>query len=190
MAIAIIGWGSLICSPGSFSLASRWHRDGPSLPLEFARVSGGNRLTLVISDGSPVLQTYWALASSDDMSTVIADVRLREGSTRIHSAVRDRVQNSETIPVVAANMIEWLAQHPDLTGCVWTGLTSNWLEKRGRVFSEEDALDYLTGLPDQTAAKQYIENAPMQIQTPLRRIIRDRLGWVDAVLPQNLFAND
>jgi hypothetical protein len=39
--IAIIGWGSLISSPGSLLLSSRWHTDGPLLPVEFARVSSG-----------------------------------------------------------------------------------------------------------------------------------------------------
>jgi hypothetical protein len=50
-AIAVIGWGSLIWCPGILRTKSRWHSDGPALPIEFARISGDNRLSLVIHPG-------------------------------------------------------------------------------------------------------------------------------------------
>lgn len=54
MAIGIIGWGSLIWAHGELKLGSRWFHDGPVLPLEFARISKRDRVTLVISNqGSP-----------------------------------------------------------------------------------------------------------------------------------------
>ena len=53
MQVAVIDWGSLISSPGILGLQSRWHHDGPPLPVEFARISRDNRLTLVIHPPSP-----------------------------------------------------------------------------------------------------------------------------------------
>jgi hypothetical protein len=46
MRVSIIGWGSLIWRPEVLQIESRWRRDGPSLPIEFARISGdGKRLS-------------------------------------------------------------------------------------------------------------------------------------------------
>ncbi len=89
---------------------------------------------------------------------------------------------------VRDSMINWLANHPQLQACVWTGLESNWAKERGKNFSVDDALVYLTGLPNSSNARQYIENAPAQIQTPLRQVIREKLGWVDAQLSDELFS--
>jgi hypothetical protein len=52
MKIAVIGWGSLIWCPGSLRIQTAWHNDGPSLPIEFARILKDGRLTLVIRPGS------------------------------------------------------------------------------------------------------------------------------------------
>jgi hypothetical protein len=87
--IAVIGWGSLISSPGVLRVQSRWHRDGPSLPVEFARISSGNRVTLVIHPPSQNQQTLWASAVSGDLAQVRESLREREGTRRldtIHTA--------------------------------------------------------------------------------------------------------
>jgi hypothetical protein len=69
MQIAIIGWGSLIWCPGSLQMKSLWHRDGPILPIEYARISSGDRLTLVIHPGSRNQHTLWTLAASEYLDT-------------------------------------------------------------------------------------------------------------------------
>lgn len=48
MAIAILGWGSLIWCPGNLRIRGPWRHDGPVLPIEFARISADGRLTLVV----------------------------------------------------------------------------------------------------------------------------------------------
>src|SRR5437870_1628490 len=73
MQIAVIGWGSLIWCPGCLRIKSRWHCDGPALPIEFARISGDKRLTLVIHPGSPEettpdQRTYWALSELENLT--------------------------------------------------------------------------------------------------------------------------
>lgn len=39
MKIVVLGWGSLIWNPGDLKINSEWQKDGPTLPIEFARVS-------------------------------------------------------------------------------------------------------------------------------------------------------
>ncbi len=48
MPIAVVAWGSLVWCPGSLAMKTRWRRDGPRLPIEFARISQDDRVTLVI----------------------------------------------------------------------------------------------------------------------------------------------
>ena len=188
MAIAIIGWGSLIWSPGSLVLGSRWFKDGPTLPLEFARISNRDRATLVISEFGSPQRTYWVYASSDNPDSVVSELGRREGTRRIDFTLSDGTVSQGRSVQTGSSMSQWLAGHPELHACVWTGLGSNWIEKRGQAFSVEDALKYLTERPDASEAKEYIQKAPAQIQTPLRQTVRERLGWVDADLPDDLFA--
>jgi len=78
--IAILGWGSLIWDPGEHAIASRWHADGPCLPIEFARKSGGMRVTLVIVPRYEHLsRTYWALSAFGDVGAAAQNLREREG---------------------------------------------------------------------------------------------------------------
>lgn len=60
MKIAILGWGSLIWDKRTLRLAGDWQTGGPVLPIEFSRVSGDGRLTLVIDPlhGVPVTTRF------------------------------------------------------------------------------------------------------------------------------------
>jgi hypothetical protein len=191
MQIAVIGWGSLISSPGALRLQSRWHLDGPSLPVEFARISSRNRLTLVIHPSSRPQQTLWAAAASDDLPQVRENLREREGTQLplIHTASADDVFSDGVAESVKQSVSEWLRQKPYLSGCVWTGLTSNWKKERNCIYSPADALEYLRGLDDPARAREYVQTAPAQIQTEARSAIRAHLGWQDAELPDIWFEN-
>jgi len=46
--IAVIAWGSLVWDPRDLDIEPEWREDGPLLPVEFARFSGRERLTLVL----------------------------------------------------------------------------------------------------------------------------------------------
>ncbi|MDU1189996.1 MAG: hypothetical protein E6990_18890 [Enterobacter sp.] len=48
MKIACLGWGSLIWKSGALPVAGEWQTDGPSLPVEFCRVSDGGELATAI----------------------------------------------------------------------------------------------------------------------------------------------
>src|SRR6266853_6170829 len=91
MQISVVGWGSLIWCPGCLRIKSRWHSDGPALPIEFARISRDKRLTLVIQSGSPEQRTYWALSEFGDLKVARENLQAREGtsSKHIHSLTAD-----------------------------------------------------------------------------------------------------
>jgi hypothetical protein len=191
MKIAILGWGSLIWCPGSIRIRTRWHSDGPSLPIEFARISSDRRVTLVIHPGAPDQTTYWALSGFDKVVAARENLRLREGP-------RCKLEDIHTlVPVdtdyghddVRQRIQRWRSTRREVDAVVWTGLPCKW--KPGEAFSVERAIDYLTSLRGSAAerARQYVCNAPRNIDTPVRRGLRQR-GWSDAELPSILFDED
>jgi hypothetical protein len=205
MQIAVIGWGSLIWCPGCLQIKSRWHSDGPALPIEFARISCDKRLTLVIHHGSPEeptpdQQTYWALMSEfNDPKAARENLQAREGAKNlddIHSVTTDGQVEGAVDPAISARIRKWLDGRQNLKAAIWTGLPTNWPKKRdGKEFTREDAVAYLRKLEcerDQAKATydrahEYVSNAPRQIQTPVRRMMREKKGWKDAELSAILF---
>jgi hypothetical protein len=84
----------------------------------------------------------------------------------------------------------WLRDRRNLQGCVWTGLATNWKERQKSDFSVSQAVQYLKNLPDPSRAREYLQNTPSQIQTPVRIAVREQLLWHDADLSPILFAAD
>jgi hypothetical protein len=212
MTIAIIGWGSLIWRPGALQIESLWRRDGPSLPIEFARISGDGRLTLVIHQESAEVQTYWALSGCETLDGAIENLREREGTvmSRIHCQLssgevyrRDGIRRNVSHGI-SGKVGTWLAGKPELNAAVWTGLLSNWEERReGRTFSVDDALLYVRELEEAVnigreeerrkaevvlkATCEYVRNTPAQVQTAVRRRLSSQQKWADAALSPVLF---
>lgn len=195
--IAVIGWGSLIWCPGTLRIKARWHTDGPALPIEFARISGDNRLTLVIHPGSPEQTTYWAVSECETLAEARENLRLREDTNgrNIHLIASDGQVQGDVEQTIVSRIREWLATHNGIEAAIWTGLTSNWIEKRRRQFTTVDAVEYLRELEDKkdqatdtyNRAREYVSNTPPQIQTPVRKAVQQIRGWSDAKLSANLF---
>ena len=80
MRIAVLAWGSLVWDRRSIGIAGDFEPTGPRLPIEFCRISGGGRLTLVVDEalGTPCV-TYAALSAFGDLGAAIEDLRVREG---------------------------------------------------------------------------------------------------------------
>jgi hypothetical protein len=194
--IGVIGWGSLIWCPGSLRIKTKWRTGGPMLPIEFARISDDGRLTLVIHPGSAPQQTYWAVSDLTDLEDARRNLKEREGcrDTAVHYLSQDGA-HAPILPAVAKELTTWLANHKkEVQAVIWTGLKTNWPAKRCRAFSPEDAMRYLEEL-DAThtrtklvydRAKEYIQKAPVSIQTEVRTLAHRR-GWKDARLPAALF---
>src|SRR6266851_92483 len=174
--IAVIGWGSLIWDPRNLRIKSRWRTDGPALPVEFAHISEDRRLTLVIHPSSPDQTTYWAVSSCQNLAEARENLRIREGGTNarhIHSLTSNGETQGDVESGIVDKIREWLATHPDIEAAIWTGLPSNWQEKRKTEFKPERAVAYLHELEAQkdqapetyNQAREYVTNTPRQIQT-------------------------
>jgi hypothetical protein len=195
MNIAVLGWGSLIWCPGNLKIKSRWRLNGPALPIEFARISQDGRLTLVIHPGSADQPTYWALSEFTTVDQARTNLGMREnsGSAHIHYILRSGNSSDGAPEQIVDRVRQWLKPRRKLQAAIWTGLTTNWTDKRRRDFATGDAIDYLMqmetdGGQTQAAyrAREYLTNAPPLINTAVRAAMRAR-GWKDASLPAILF---
>ncbi len=181
MKIAIIGWGSLIWDPGILEIAGEWRPDGPTLPIDLCRISGGNRLTLAIAPEAPGIQTHWVASAHDDLVRAAKNLRQREKTFPEHiHYVSPEDTHKGCHPDVLAAVQTWLAGKPDLEAAIWTGLQSNWEARRGRPFDASDALEYLRDLErkgmDQNA-REYLVRTPAQSRNDTWRTLVAELGW-------------
>jgi hypothetical protein len=155
-------------------------------------------LTLVIHPSSPDQKTYWAVSSCQNLAEARENLRSREGGTNarhIHSLTSNGQTQGDMELGIADKIREWLATHSDIEAAIWTGLPSNWQEKRKTEFKPERAVAYLHELEMQkdqapetyNRAQEYVTNTPRQIQTPVRGLIQHEQAWADANLSDDLF---
>ncbi len=182
MQIAVIGWGSLIWCPDSLQITTKWSPDGPELPVEFARISRDGRLTLVIHPGSRKVKTYWALSAFGTIKDACENLRVREGTAaHLVDVLQASDNHDEEMPGSRNAVLAWLKGKRDLDAAIWTAIKSNWEERRGIAFSQDDAKRYLSELKckrddavlSYDRACEYIQNAPEQIRTALRDLLED-----------------
>jgi hypothetical protein len=177
MKIAILGWGSLLWEGGEQfeNQHDAWQYDGPSLKLEFSRISSSRlgALTLVIDPkhGSPTT-VAWCLSKRSDPLDTMCDLSCRESTTlrnigRVFPSSMRRNLSHEKGSRKA--VVSW-ARTKHLDVVVWTDLQSNFNDKRGVPFSIQESLSYLQTLTPEAKAKsaEYIWRAPDFVQTPLR----------------------
>ncbi|MFB6088168.1 MAG: hypothetical protein ABEK36_00125 [Candidatus Aenigmatarchaeota archaeon] len=87
MKIAVLGWGSLIWCPKNIKIKDKnWEEDGPKLPIEFARISSHERLTLVIyprylNQKNRWVQTLWTEMNVESIEEAILSLGQREGTS-------------------------------------------------------------------------------------------------------------
>lgn len=180
MAIAILGWGSLLweCAPEFDRWHTDWLYDGPSLKIEFSRVSATRlgALTLVIDNecGTPAV-VAWCLTKRSKLEDAICDLRAREGTTV------DKIRNLAIItnakppaPASVSDPIEAWARGKNLDAVIWTALTSNFKRETNHAFSVDAAVAYLKRLPPDAKVKaaEYIWRAPEFVKTPLRTAVQ------------------
>ena len=183
---AVIGWGSLLWDLDDLAPKVRggWARGaGPRLPLEFSRVSPKRRRALVVvldpAHGTPCA-THAIASSRSDLAAAVADLAARERASeeRIGAVCLARDEARSSLPGIAEAVAAW-CRAGGWTGAVWTDLPANFTETTGRPFSLEEARGYLRGLADESLAEavRYIENAPAETDTPLRRRLAGCDWW-------------
>lgn len=173
--IAILGWGSLIWDkrPEFDEHHEGWLPGGPTLPLEFSRVSEKTRkgaLTLVIDpENGRECSVNYAVSTRRDPADAIADLRCREGTVMRRMGFYFADDSDKGVPDVPPTIAPWAAQQ-NFDVVVWTGLPGDFKEKTGKDFSIPNAVAHLQNLtPEGKAmAATYVFRAPDFIKTPLR----------------------
>ena len=174
MRIAYLGWGSLVWNPQKLEICGSWKKDGPVLPIEFARISQDGRLTLTICPGASEVRTLWVQAAIEESQKATNNLAERENTAEKNigflctSNDRSRSRASESV----LRRIQTWAQKKDLDYVVWSDLRPNL-----KYESPKDAITYLRSLKGITyhLAKEYICNTPQQIKTKHRAILEKQL---------------
>jgi hypothetical protein len=191
MRIAILGWGSLLWEDRPEFDAQHEARlpDGPTLALEFSRISTtrSGALTLVIDEknGSPCCVAY-AFSNRQVLDEAISDLRRREGCAARaigYLLCLDGKRHSRDEKSLAS--IHAWVNDMKIDAVIWTDPESNFEAKVGKPFSIENAIEHIQSLDAaaKAIAAKYVWRAPDFIDTPLRRLLQ--VGpWFSEVSPR------
>lgn len=194
MKIAVLAWGSLVWDRRGLAVAGDFQPNGPMLPIEFCRVSGDGRLTLVIDEalGTPCV-TYSAPSAAESLDTAIENLWVREN--REGAAVPSDLRGQGTVGYVEFSSGHQSAiakqRHPHgmesitawaksngYDAAIWTALPSNFHKpgKAGVPFSVDAAVNCLETLDAARldAALTYFRQAPPEVLTPVRAAVTSR----------------
>lgn len=191
MKIAVLAWGSLIQDSRDLAIEGSFRPIGPSLPVEFSRISNDKRLTLVIDEaiGASCL-TYAARSAIEHMEDALINLWRREGSDTEGAPANVRTSGrvgfvdiksgersakaTDRHPKAVEAMRTWGREH-GYGAVIWTSLAGNFMEKRGADFSVDTALAHLAGLSslERNVALDYIRQAPSEVQTPVRAAVNE-----------------
>ena len=185
MKIAILGWGSLLWDQcAEFDKQHEdWQFDGPSLKLEFSRISEtrNDALTLVLdSDNGKSCRVAYALSKRNNPDDAICDLRCREGTPLknigFYFADGSRKQPRKIETLKSIQSIQSWASEKKIDVVIWTDLASNFKKKSKckKPFSIDAALCHIQALDAEGKAKaaEYVRRAPKFIDTPLRRALQ------------------
>jgi hypothetical protein len=180
MKIAVLAWGSLVWDKRSLSIVGDWQPGGPTLPIEFSRISGDGRLTLVVDpqNGVPVT-TLFARSEFENLNDAIANLRERENNpptdrigyvNLLASTERDYSRRHHP---TACDAIKAWSQANDWQAVIWTALVSNFAEKQNQPFTVAAAVAYVANLSGavKASAMEYLQRAPAEVDTPVRKSI-------------------
>lgn len=179
MKIAVLGWGSLIWCPRNLRVSGEWNKDGPQLPIEFARVSRDGRLTLVILSSANPVPVLWARMDARNLDEAIKNLKEREETTTDKIGFIDLISDRYHSGIIEILEIKTWAQGIDIDAVIWTDLPSNFETKMRKSINKGNIVSYLNSLQgkEKQLAEKYIRNAPVQIRTEFRTHIKKQLGW-------------
>lgn len=173
--IFILGWGSLIWRQGELKTKGDWLQDGPTLPIEFSRISQNGRLTLVIDEqnGAPV-QTRWIRSGYETLAEAITNLQQREGSPNAKAVGFADLRENRRSPTAierhnkSVEIISEWGRHKGADAVIWTAISPRW--PLHGTFGVEAAARYAAelGEPLRSEAHEYIRRAPVEVVTPVR----------------------
>jgi hypothetical protein len=184
--LAVIGFGSLIWDLDDLAphVTGDWQMYyGPVLPLEFSLVSRKRQhaLALVIdhADGLPC-PTCVIDSMRESRQEAVTDLAARERTTIDNIGFVDQItgDSHSAHETTRETLWDWV-QNSHYDGAVWADGTRNFEALTGRRFDLQAAMDHLWALSGDglTEARQYIHNAPAEVDTPLRRALKDSSWW-------------
>ena len=166
--------------PKDLSLATPFELSGPSLPIEFCRVSKDQRLTLIIDETFGTLcGTYAATSACATLDDAVENLRLREGMSSgtdvgfVDTATQQRgSMATKRHPHAVETIADW-ALNAGYDAVIWTALDSHFENNAKEPFSVNAAMRFLESLEQQDGeafarALEYIRRAPAATQTPVR----------------------
>ncbi len=188
MKIAILGWGSLIWNPGNLEIkkdenGNFWNKDGPMLPVEFARISKDGRLTLVILKeyGIEPVKTLFAISIFEEKDHAVLDLAVREGCGKnkigwYYKADDEFFPNNFKFK---DEIRSWISSKEEIHAIIWTNLPENFKDKTGFRLNGKNACDYIEMLSwdIKILAEQYVRRTPATIDTKIRKEIENKFEW-------------
>jgi hypothetical protein len=177
MKIAIIVWGSLHWRPEQLKFTGEWFFDGPMLPIEFARISSGNRISLVIKPNFNSVLTLYCISTYSTLEEARENLRIREGTDAISNIgyldfIEDAFHARDNNRFILDILREWNATK-NFDAILWSDFAPNFVSRLAQPFNLNNVISFLSSLPpdDKNSALEYIRNAPKQIQTRFRESI-------------------
>ena len=176
MNIVFLGWGSLIWDPRELKISGSWKKDGPCLPIEFARISMDKRLTLVLHPDVNLVKTLWAHTTCRDLKEAVCNLAEREGTSKERIgfvSIPDKNSRCNVVKNILPSIESWVKQK-QLDAVAWTDLPSNLGQ-----FNFGKVQNHLKSLKGEVLdnAESYVRKAPRQIRTKFRTKIEKEFGW-------------
>ncbi len=180
--VVILGWGSLIWNFDGLKIISDWQKEGPFLPIEFARISMDGKLTLVIKQNSKKVPVLWNLMEFDDLQQAREDLRIREKTPTIENIgfvnLKDDTSHSLNNEHIINDIKKW-AKINEFDAVIWTDLPENFETKLNKPFSLQNIIDYFNSKKQSEIfekIKEYILKTPKQIETTLRNDLENYIN--------------
>lgn len=188
MKIVILGWGSLIWEPKDLNYDEEfgWIYDGPTLPIEFARISNNGRLTLVITENGSLNKTFYTFSNSNlSFEEVFENLRIREGKCNrkdigFYKAETDEFHSDDF--KYKEEIRNW-SKEKKIKNIIWTDLPEKWSCKNENDeiinINPNERIKYLKNLISdrKELAEEYVRKTPPQIKTNFRKLIEEQLNW-------------
>ena len=181
---SVPGLGFVGFESNALNIRRGWFEDGPLLPIEFARKSNDNRVTLVLQENAPVVRSLWALMSVTTLDDARKSLTLREGLTGATApknigywSTSNGSDKGNGVDIIA-QVSQW-ASSLHLDAVIWTGLKPNFTSVR---YDDGLTLEVIKHIANMTPeerrnAELYVRSTPMQIDTNVRRQIEKEFGW-------------
>lgn len=180
--IFILGYGSLIWDLDDLApkVTGDWRMGaGPRFPLEFSRISPKRKQSLVVvidPRGDPC-PSHAIRSIRETVAKAADDLAARERTGLDHIGWVDVASGASrsNAPEMSGLVAEWCMAN-GAAGAVWTDLDGNFDE-----FSIPRGIAYLKTLAGESlaAAEEYINCAPAETDTPLRRALALDPWWQD-----------